>query len=41
VGDAPTEKVLVRQPHPTWFAEVDEKNTYIYANFHDRNRIRS
>lgn len=31
------EKVLVRQAHPTWFAEVDEKNTYIYANFHDRN----
>lgn len=21
----------------TWFAEVDERNTYIYANFHDRN----
>src|SRR5450759_495943 len=21
----------------TWFAETDEKNTYIYANFHDKN----
>ncbi|MBI4875374.1 MAG: right-handed parallel beta-helix repeat-containing protein [Acidobacteria bacterium] len=21
----------------TWFAESDEKNTYIYANFHDKN----
>ncbi len=21
----------------TWFAEVDDRNTYIYANFHDKN----
>ena len=41
------ERVLNPQPIPdirdregsiwTWFSESDEKNTYIYANFHDRN----
>ena len=41
------ERVLNPQPIPdardrdgstfTWFAETDEKNTYIYANFHDKN----
>jgi hypothetical protein len=41
------ENVLEPQPHKdsrdqeastwTWFAEVDAKNTYIYANFHDKD----
>ncbi|MBM3854647.1 MAG: DUF1565 domain-containing protein, partial [Verrucomicrobia bacterium] len=41
------ERVLRPQPYPdsrdkeastwTWFAEVDEKNTYLYANFHGQD----
>ena len=41
------ERVLNPQPQPdsrdregstwTWFTESDDRNTYIYANFHDRN----
>jgi hypothetical protein len=41
------ERVLHPQPYPdardqagstyTWFAEVDKQNTYIYANFHDKD----
>ena len=41
------ERVLDSKPIPniedadgstyTWFAETDERNTYIYANFHDKN----
>jgi hypothetical protein len=41
------ERVLHPQPFPdardreastwTWFAEVDEQSTYLYANFHDRD----
>lgn len=41
------ERVLNPLPYPdgrdregstwTWFAESDDKNTYIYANFHDKN----
>jgi hypothetical protein len=31
------ERVLHPEANETWFAEVDDRNTYIYANFRDRD----